>query len=219
MERLLDLPGVAELVRDSPVEHDPFWQRPTALLTEMDIQLLYARSSLAGRRQDAIDIVDRLQAHLIRLAIDGIQPPAAIILHTPPANRFMVDELVAGLARLTLPRRQACLYALEAGITPISASTLTWKGLQPPNKIVCVEILEAASKTRHMRLPYVFWEWVSEQIAAPLLELQWGCEQAFGLTWPELVYRHSTMIRIDRQVDAASFLDLANQIAAGGRRP
>ena len=213
--RLIDVRGVAQMVSDTPVADDRLWNKELCMVSETDIQLFYARSQLAGARDAAIDVIDRLQAMLIAESFEGRESSPAIILHVPPVDRFMVDELVDGLAKLPLPRRRAILYALETGSSPKQITVLPWKGLPAPNSRIAAEILTAAGQTRHMKLPYVFWEWVSAQIAAPLLELQWSAEQAFGCPWPQIVSRYSLMGNIDRRSEDASFLKLADEIIAG----
>lgn len=212
----MQLLEVAEWLASTPVGQDRLWRQEIGTISEMDIQLYYARSTLAGHRQAAIDALERVQTVLIGMTFKGQlrENASAIVLHQLPQSRFMVDEFVEGLRRLPQPRRLACLYALEARADPVSVVTLTWSEIarrQGGFSHLACQVLAAAAQTRHIKLPYVFWEWVSEQIAAPLMELKWSCEQAHECTWPQLVVRYQTMTLIDRGADQASFLELLDK--------
>jgi hypothetical protein len=140
--------------------------------------------------------------------------PGAIFNHKPPASPFMVDEFVSGLARMRPARRQACLFALEKGDSLPNMITLTWKEARASQQLtpLCMEILASAGKARHLKLNYVFWEWATTSIAAPLIDLTWSVENAFDCTWQELRLRYRNMVKVNRAADCASFLDLSNRL-------
>lgn len=213
--RLCELVSVKPWLLNNPTASDRLWQRPALAVSEGEIQLFYARCSLLGLRQDAIDAIDALQAAVIISSFDGelAEVASAIIMHEPPVEPFLVDELVDGLIKLRPARRQACLLALEMNSDPQDVANLTWKAAQGMKQVkpLCLEILTASARTRHLNLPYVFWEWATRQIATPLLELQWSIETAFGCTWPQLVQRHRRMVMLNRGADAASLLDLSKR--------
>lgn len=208
-----NLTGVQHWLVQHPTAGDPLWQRNPASVTELDIQLFYARAGLAGHRRAAIDAVDRLQSALILATIEGEldEAPAALILHEPPPEPFLTDELVDGLAALSLVRRQACLFALEVHLEPADAASLIWRATSRLGTLTPLarEILATVGQTRHLRLPYVFWEWATPTIATPLLELTWSAHEAFDCTWPELTQRYARMARVSRSADAADLLALA----------
>ena len=209
------LSSVQSWLPGHPTETDPLWLREALAVNEMEIQLFYARAGLNGCRTEAVEAIDALQAAVILSSFNGEidEPPGAIIMHEPPENPFLVDELIDGLVKLRPTRRQACLYALETHKDLSDIVNLTWKNVRKLSQVpnLAREILEVASATRHMTLPYVFWEWATPTIAAPLLELQWSVERAFDCTWPELAHRYSRMIMVNRHADATSFLELANR--------
>lgn len=210
--RLDELASVQRWLPNHPFATDPIWQREALTISEGELQLFYARAGIT-RRQKAIETIGTLQAAVILSVFNGElkEPPAALILHEPPDEPFLVDELVDGLANLQPARRQACLLALELQCPPDEVADLTWHKIRERSQMsqLALEVIAAASKTRHLHLPYVFWEWATVEIATPLLELQWSIEQAFELTWPELVVRYARMVNINRHADAASLLDLA----------
>jgi len=215
--RLRDLEGVAQILLGTHLAQDPIWDRELTRLTEIDITLFYARAGIQDRRL-AIELVERVQSAAIVAAFKGHKEAglSAIIAHTPPSDPFLVDELVSGLAKLPVPRRQTCLFALTAELSLTQASSLTWPEANSKQwPLLCQEILEVRSKTRHIRLPYVFWEWATPRIAAPVMQLQASVEEAFDCSWPQLVEKHSRMLRINRGADSASFLQLADEVRRG----
>jgi hypothetical protein len=130
---------------------------------------------------------------------------------------FFADQFVDHLARLSQPRRQACLFALETRTTPDIVAELTWARVATMHQLpqLATELLRAASATRHIRLNYVFWEWATQKIAAPLLHLQWSVEKAFECPWHALVRKHADMVMIDRRADLSSFLGVAQEVKEG----
>lgn len=211
--RLCELPSVQRWLPISSTAADPLWQRELGSVTEMELQLFYTRAKLDGRKQDAIDAIGALQANVILASFKGeIAPPGPLIMHEPPADPYFVDELVDSLVKLRPARRKACLFALESSSSPSDVVTLQWQQALQMKQLtpLCREILEVTGRTRHMKLPYVFWEWATPKIAAPLLELQWSVEKAFDCTWPELVLRYRSMVQLNRGADAVSLLDLAS---------
>lgn len=213
--RLCDLASVHRWLPSHPCAHDSLWQREALAVSEGELQLFYARAGLRGLRTAAIQAIDALQAAVITSAFNGElkEPPGAIIMHEPPEEPFLVDELVDGLVKLRPARRQACLFALEAKMAPEQVVSLNWKDASARQQLpaLCLEILATAGKTRHLHLPYVFWEWATVQIATPLLDLRWSVESAFSCTWPELASRHRRMIKLNRSADSTSFLDLCER--------
>lgn len=217
--RLRDVEGVAQILAGSPLTQDSLWDRELVRLSENDITLFYARAGIQMRRH-AIELVERVQSAAIVAAYRGNREAgiSAIISHTPPPDPFLVDELISGLAKLPPVRRRACLYALTMGMTPEAVSALTWETL--PQQLtnmpaLAQEILAECDKTRHIRLPYVFWEWATPRIAAPVLQLQASIEDAFGFSWPELVEKHRRMLMLNRGAESASFLQLAEEVRRG----
>ena len=213
--RLADLASVSSWLPDHPLAADRLWQREPGAVSEGEIQLFYARASLAGLHSQAVNAIDMLQAAVILSSFNAELPeaPGAIIMHEPPPESFFADELVEGLVKMRPSRRQACLFALEQGADPAAIANMTWTTARSMRQLrpLCQEILQAADRTRHVKLPYVFWEWATTQIATPLLELQWSIEQAFGCTWPILTTRYRRMVKLSRGADAVSVLELIDR--------
>jgi hypothetical protein len=131
-------------------------------------------------------------------------------------SRFFVDELVDGLAELSETRRRACLFSLESGIEPQEAADLTWANFLSKNFQMTTLMSDViATQVRHIRLPYVFWEFAAPRIATPLLTLQGSIEGAFSMPWGQLQQGYRDMVMIDRKADARHFNDLIAEIHQG----
>lgn len=207
-----NLSGVKPWLVVSPLSTDPFWSKEVERVTEIDIQFFYARASLLNLRVAAREAIDRLQAAVILGAIEGeiSHVPDGVLAHEQEPEPFFVDELIEGLKGLSFPRRLACLFSLEVNQTLEYSLNLTWPVLARQKNLnsVCLALATEAGRTRHLKLPYVFWEWLNENIAAPLLELEWSVENAFRCTWPQLVLNYKALIWIDRPSDARDLLTL-----------
>lgn len=212
--RLGGIEGFAKWVSASPLCDDRIWSRDHEQVSEMEIQLFYARARRLNLETKAHDAIDRLQTAMILASVNSkLTSCEAIVLHEIPESRFLVDELVDGLVNLSEPRRQACIFALEANLRPDTVTTLTWtetvqSGIYSKINDLARETLRAAGRTRHLRLPYVFWEWASKDVAAPLLQFEESVTQAFGLTWPQLKRKYGSMVMLDRRADSASLMQL-----------
>ncbi|MBS0450338.1 MAG: hypothetical protein JSS14_03425 [Proteobacteria bacterium] len=179
------------------------------------IQLFYARAGLKGQRERAINLVDLAQGAVIHALFFGKLDEgsfAALVLHEPPPEPYMADEFVDGLVKLSPARRTACIFMLENRMPHERVTELTWDMIDGMRlRGAVAEVIAAMRQTRHERLPYVFWEWATQSIAAPLLHLGPGIERAFGCKLPELAARYSRMVMIDRNAESASFMQLARQ--------
>ena len=215
--RLCEVPGMGNVLSVSGgLEHDRLWLSESERMSSTSIQLFYARAGLKGQREQAIEMIDQAQAVVIRSLFDGSLPENSfteLVLHEPPPPPYMADEFVGGLIKLRPARRGATIFALETKLDPKAVSEMTWheldrRGLSP----MSLEVLQAAQGTRHIKLPYVFWEWATESIACPLLGLGPSIEKAFGCTLAELQGRYDRMILIDRRAEGASLLSLTKQV-------
>ena len=131
-------------------------------------------------------------------------------------SRFFVDELIDGLSLMSEARRQGCLFALEADLEPQEVTDLTWQEFLVKNfKMTPLMSETIATQVRHIRLPYIFWEYATPKIATPLIKLQESIEGAFKCSWGQLQMNYRGMVMIDRRADARHFNDLIEEIQAG----
>lgn len=217
--RATQLPQFNNWLSATVLLNDRLWQRELAQISEMEIQLFYARAGLRGARQQATEAIDRLQSILILKAVEGAlsQDDLRLIEHEVPDDLYCVDEFVDGLVQMAPVRRAAALFALECQIPADQVVELSWykanrmKQLTPNAR----EILLAQGRTRHLRLPYVFWEWKTPVIATCLIGLQEEVELAMGKSWPALQVAFTSMLWISGRADGSSFLQIAEEVLAG----
>jgi hypothetical protein len=217
--RLRDVAGMSEVLAGTELGNDPVWSREEDRLSGTDIQLFYARNGLKGQKQAAIDLIDQAQAVVIRALFAGDLPKgafSALVLHETPPAPYMADEFVEGLVRLRPSRRGACIFALENHMPPAQVTELFWTQLDLASlSKASLEVIRAQRVMRHIRLPYVFWEWATPSIASPLLVLKPTIEEAFAIPMVELQERYDRMVLIDRRADALSFMALVKAVDRG----
>lgn len=218
--RASELRTFGQWLPSSPLASDRFWNRDLELVSDTEISLFYARAQLQGLKSNAIEAMDKLQAALVLASIDGTELPKGalrLVAHELPLERFTVDEFIDSLVKLPAARRAAVVFALEMRDTPERVAELTWSDtatmMQLPTQVQ--QILKSRGQVRHLKLPYVFWEWATERIASPLLQLAVSAEQAFGEPWQRIQQRYSTMLWVSGRADAASFYGLVEEVAAG----
>ena len=103
-------------------------------------------------------------------------------------------------------RRRALLFALEMNLDPLEVIDLTWKQINRSHLTPFARQLIAA-QAYHIRLPYVFWEYIDEQTAAPLFRLDLSAEAvAQGKGWAWLKAAARDAIRIDTEADERAFV-------------
>jgi hypothetical protein len=203
----------------SSFSDDRLWNRPLSHISELEVQLFYARAGLKGQAREAREAIDQLQSELLLVAMQGgmSQDDLRLIAHEVPRERFTVEEFVDRLVRLNQPRRMAVLMALATRSDPGLIARMEWRGVRHMTQVpdLAAEILKARAKLRHMRLPYVFWEWATDKIAAPLLRLQEQAESVFDAPWPAIQAQWTDMIWVDGRADASSLLGVVGEIRQG----
>lgn len=217
--RLGDIGELKKTLAKDGVGADAIWNRTAFQLTDTDIQLFYARCGLKGMRQAAIDAIDQAQAVVIRALFCGELAKgsfASLVLHEPPPEPYLADEFVDGLIKLRPSQRAACIFALEQKLNPDAVMDMLWSQL-PTEGLTAQsqEIVKVARLTRHIKLPYVFWEWATPSIACPLIGLRSAVEAAFECGITQLQERYNRMVMLDRRAESTSFLQLAQQLGRG----
>jgi hypothetical protein len=119
---------------------------------------------------------------------------------------FTLADLRALLAPLSNTRRQAIFYTLETHGTIDSTVMLGWKeGLRTQAPAFARDIVQA--QPRHLRLDYVFWEYLESGTAAPLFGLEDNVrEVTMGRSFPELQALYDRMVWVDSEVEATAFM-------------
>lgn len=217
--RIGELKGFEQWLAGTALADDRLWQRELVQATPQEIPLFIARASLKGQRKLAFEALERMQSALIVAAVDGLIEGAELALlgAEMPHRPYLVDEFIDDLLKLRPARRAAVLFALETRTEPVEVMELTWKDVQHMHQLkpLARDVLASQARTRHLRLPYVFWEWATPEAAAPLMDLKRSAEKAFDKTWPGLQYAYNEMIWISGRADSASLLGLVEEVAKG----
>jgi hypothetical protein len=119
---------------------------------------------------------------------------------------FTLGDLRALLAPLSNTRKQAVLYTLDTHGTLDHTTILGWKeALRSPASEFARDIIRA--QPRHLRLDYVFWEYLESGQAAPLFGLENSVsEVTLGRSFADLQALYDRMVWIDTRVEAVSFV-------------
>lgn len=105
---------------------------------------------------------------------------------------------------------------LEAELEPREVTELTWQFFLAEQRQLTPLMAEClATQVRHIRLPYLFWEFGAPKIAMPLIKLRESIEGAFQCQMGELQDKYRNMVYIDRRSDARHFTDLLVEVQAG----
>lgn len=215
----VEVGGFGDWLRDSPMRNDRLWARHLEQVSPLEIQLFYARAGLQCQAHHAREAIDTLQSELLVEAVKGRVSWAAmrLINHEVPAGRYTTENFIDKLLVLSLPRRMAVVTALVTESEPERVVKMEWHECKNMRQVpgLAQEVLLVRAKVRHIRLPYVFWEWASEQVAAPLLGLREQVEQVFGEPWPAIQQQWTNMIWIESRSDAASLLSILEEVKSG----
>ena len=107
---------------------------------------------------------------------NGDVPSCEWVFWSPPAKRLMLGEITSWFECVTLVRRRALLFAPEMNLDPLEVIDLTWKAFNRSQLTPFAKRLVAA-QAYHIRLPYLLWEYIDEQTAAPLFRLDLSAEE------------------------------------------
>ncbi|MBB3004685.1 MAG: hypothetical protein V4793_15930 [Paraburkholderia tropica] len=118
---------------------------------------------------------------------------------------FTLGDLRALLAPLSGARRAAVLYALDTHTNLDRTVMLEWKeALRAPTTEFARDLIRI--QPRHLRLDYVFWEYLENGSAAPLFCLEDSVsEVTMGRSFADLQALYDRMIWIDAELEADSF--------------
>jgi hypothetical protein len=128
---------------------------------------------------------------------------------------FTLGDLRALLAPLSNVRKQAIFFTLDTHGTLDDTVLLGWKeGLRLQTTQFAHDLIRA--QPRHLRLDYVFWEYLENGSAAPLFGLEDSVrEVTMGRSFKDLQALYDRMVWIDSKVEAESFVRDLN-IPIGG---
>jgi hypothetical protein len=117
---------------------------------------------------------------------------------------FTVGDLRVALTPLSLVRRKAILFALEARLKPTTVMMLRWRvarAMELPT--LARDILK--SMPQHIHIETVFWEELETRAAVPLFQLEETLFLASQYTWEELQSLYDRMVFVDAGAEVESF--------------
>lgn len=203
--RPIDIPQFWSWANTSVFAHKSLWRRELSSITELSFTLFIADAGPEGR-DAAIDALDRLQTSMVWAAMARIigQEDMGPVAYELPVSRYALDDFLHGLKQLPVPRRTALLYALDAHVEPAQAAALKWVNMTAvPQHGLAADVIRHWAALRHIRLPYVFWEWATPHIASPMIGLTKAAEEAFSAPWPRIQARYQSIAWIDSVGDLA----------------
>jgi len=126
---------------------------------------------------------------------------------------FTLADLRALLAPLSTVRRAAVLYTLDARGSLDDTVILEWKeALRMQHTEFTRDIVRG--QPRHLRLDYVFWEYLEGGQAAPLFGLADSLSGvSMGRSFTDLQALYDRMVWVDSRAEAESFVRKMGEVS------
>lgn len=204
--RLDQVGTMRQFLAQSPIAFDLLWNEDVSRVTAARLTLFRARMAALGLSNLVDEAVNELLNQTALQVLAGKIAPPPYLKASRVEQRFMADELVDGLRAMSDTRAQAVLLALEECKSPDWACNLSWKQVLrwSPSSALSAAVIRNRNVCRHIKLGYVFWEFVGRGIAAPVLHLEATARIAFQMEWFELQFAYKNMVMVDRQADDES---------------
>lgn len=201
-----EIGSLPKLLPDSLLSRSWIWRRPVSELTNEELFAFLKIHQASGRLTEARRNVYSLLHETYRLMSSGDIRQAPYATFVDQELPFTVMDLCECLEALSPVRRRAALFGLEMSMHPKEVFLLDW---QSPKRLQLTPIAEAIVRTqpRHFRLNYVFWEWMSEGIAAPLFGFEAELADRTGFDFSTLLGFYRNMRWIDADAEVSSFLE------------
>lgn len=203
LKELGNLPDL--LPSDSLISRSPLWNRNADSITELDISLF-----IAANREKNYSKALREVHLIIDAGIEGLicgeLDIADFTSYEYPRAAFTVTELVEWLSPVPLARRKAILFSLEMRMHPRDVIALEW-GKVSELTLTPIAFELVTTSLRHIKLKYVFWDYLSNGSAAPLFGLaETVMEVSQGLGYEALQRLYDRMILIDSNAELEGFM-------------
>lgn len=190
--------------RNNLISKSHLWNRSVEAIRPLDLTVFLRIHQNSDTHYEAMREVE----DLIDVGTRSLQGTLPFADFNPiPTQRITASELCTWLSETTEVRRRALLFGFETGMNPNDVTSLTWKQLGRMRGVPMYARSLARSNVRHIRLDYVFWEWLPNMAAAPLFGLaETAIEISQGLSFDTLRSLYRTAIPIDTHADLESFL-------------
>lgn len=189
----------------SYLQDSPLWCRDVDDITSLDL-LLFFLTAADEDHAAAVELqIHALQNRALGAIVTGEVGQVDWICWSPPSLRLTLGEITQMFSVAPFERRRALMFALETGLDLKRVVALNWKQLKSI-KLTPFAQQVIDSQTRHIRLPYVFWEWADANTAMPLLSLDvTALEVSEGHGWAWFTDRCRDAVLIDTGADAEHF--------------
>lgn len=211
MSTIGELGALPVILSDSLLAKTPLWKREVRTVTPTDLFAFVALYRGSSKYFDAIAETNCVVGAGIAALDSGAIDRADFIRFVPPKAPFLLSDLYRFLRKLSPMRRRATLFALETKMAPRHVVELGWKDLRKGTMtILAAQIVDAMP--RHIRLPYVFWDYLSNGSAGPLFGLSESIlECSDGLGFEALLEMYERMILVDADANFEGFIKGINR--------
>jgi hypothetical protein len=208
MPKVCEVGAVAKLLPQSLLSRSWLWSRPVHEVTPAEILVFLRTWKDRGRLVEARRNIDSLMHETYRAMAAGELGRVPYATFAEPDPAFMVSDLCEILEPLSHERRRAAVFALETGMIPKDVLLLDWRrahSLVQRQQLSTVAEFIVRAQPRHMRLDYVFWEFLENQVAAPLFGFEEDLHTTTGLEFDALLSTYRRMVWVDAEAEFADF--------------
>jgi hypothetical protein len=206
MPALGELGNLPNVLSNSLISNSPLWKREASTIKKVDLFLFLRQYKDTEQYGSACREVEKVTVAGLEAIIDGAIEEGEFAFFQQPKVAFISDELCEWLSGISLTRCHALLFALEMEMDPKTVIGLEWKDLSRFELTpVAKKIVDQAP--RHMKLKYVFWDYLTNGSAAPLFGLgETALEVSQGLGFDVLQNLYNNLVIIDTEADLEGFL-------------
>lgn len=211
MTALHQIGSVEALLSNSPLSTSKLWWRDIESITGTELHAFIARMGYEGYGREARQNVEIALGEARRAAERGEIDDVQILRYALPTPRVTTGEIRSILARMSLPRRKATIFAAELEISPREAIELRW------GKALKMRLTEKArwvllGQPRHIKSDLVFWEYSRVGSVFPLLGFTEELDALLGNTsWWDFVSLYRSAVPYDYDADMGAFLTIGGR--------
>jgi len=208
LPKVCEVGAVAKLLPQSLLSRSWLWQRQVSEVTPAELLAFLRIWKNEGRLVEARRNIDTLMHETYRCMVAGDFEHAPYANFSEPDPAFTVSDLCEILEPLSPERRRAAIFALDMSMSPKDVLLLDWKTarrLQGRQKLTALAETIIRAQPRHMRLDYVFWEFLETRIAAPLFGFEEELQTTTGFDFTALLMLYKKMVWVDAEAEVMDF--------------
>lgn len=212
MTLLKDLGGIPNLLSNSLLSKSSLWNREADSITQLDISLFVASHRHTDYAKALREVHILIDAGIDAL-IEGELEVAEFTSYEYPKAAFTATELIEWLSCVSVARRKAILFALEMRMNPREVIALDWEKLSRL-QLTPLSLAIVNSCIRHIKLKYVFWDYLSNGSAAPLFGLSESVlEVSQELGYESLQSLYDRMVLFDDNAELHDFASTMEKVS------